>query len=289
MPRLKGLVGLISGAGRGIGAACARAMAEQGARMIVTDLNEAAARACAAAIGPTAVSMRLDVRHEADWERVVQATLAEFGALHVMVNNAGVTGFDASVDPTIPVGPQDPEHATLETWRAVHATNLDGVFLGCKHAIRAMRANTPRGELGLRGSIINISSRSGVVGIPRAVAYASSKAAVRNHSKSVALYCAEERLGIRCNSVHPGAILTPMWEPMLGDARDESARRAAIAEIASDVPLRTMGRPEDVANLVVYLASDESADVTGAEFTIDGGILAGSAAVPKVNSGGAEA
>lgn len=187
MPRLKGLVGLISGAGRGIGAACARAMAEQGARMIVTDLNEAAARACAAAIGPTAVSMRLDVRQEADWERVVQATLAEFGALHVMVNNAEVTGFDAAVDPTIPVGPQDPEHATLETWRAVHATNLDGVFLGCKHAIRAMRANTPRGELGLRGSVINISSRSGVVGIPRAVAYASSKAAVRNHSKSVAL------------------------------------------------------------------------------------------------------
>ena len=182
-------------------------------------------------------------------------------------NNAGITGFFP------PLGPQDPEHATLESWRAVHATNLDGVFLGCKHAIGAMKP--PRGG----GSIVNISSRSGQVGISGAAAYASSKAGVRNHTKSVALYSAESGYNIRCNSIHPGAILTPMWEPMLGDSAE--SRAAAIAKIGADVPLGRMGTADDVAMMALYLASDESAYVTGAEFVIDGGILAGSMATPR--------
>jgi NAD(P)-dependent dehydrogenase (short-subunit alcohol dehydrogenase family) len=125
------------------------------------------------------------------------------------------------------------------------------------------------------GSIINISSRSGMVGIPQATAYASSKAAIRNHTKSVALYCAEQGLNIRCNSIHPAAILTPMWEPMLGDGEDREAR---MASFVADTPARRFGQPEEVAALAVLLASDEARYITGTEMTIDGGLLAGSAA-----------
>jgi NAD(P)-dependent dehydrogenase (short-subunit alcohol dehydrogenase family) len=192
---------------------------------------------------------------------------AEQGGLDVVVNNAGITGFERSS------GPHDPENARLEDWRAVHRTNLDGVFLGCKHAIRAMRT---RGG----GSIINISSRSGLVGIPGAAAYASSKAAVRNHTKTVALYCAGQGLGIRCNSIHPAAILTPMWEPLLGSGAERAARMASFVR---DTPLRRFGEPEEVAAIAVMLASDEAAYMTGAELTIDGGILAGSAAAPAAD------
>lgn len=130
------------------------------------------------------------------------------------------------------------------------------------------------------GSIINISSRSGVVGIPAAAAYASSKAAVRNHTKTVALYCAEQGLKIRCNAILPAAVLTPMWEPLLGDGLDREARMAAFVE---DTPLRRFGSPAEVAALAVMLASDEATYMTGAELHIDGGILAGAAAVPKAS------
>jgi NAD(P)-dependent dehydrogenase (short-subunit alcohol dehydrogenase family) len=131
------------------------------------------------------------------------------------------------------------------------------------------------------GSIVNISSRAGIVGIPRMVAYAASKAAVRNHTKSVALYCAEMRYNIRCNSIHPGAILTPMWDPMFGEGEQ---REQMIREISSQVPLGRMGTPLDVANAALYFASDESAYVTGSELHIDGGILAGSEASPSDRS-----
>lgn len=164
----------------------------------------------------------------------------------------------------------DPEHATLHDWHAVLATNFDGVFPGCQHAIHAMR---PAGT----GSIVNISSRSGLVGIPLAAAYAASKAAVRNHSKFVALYCAPQGLRIRCNAVHLVAILTPMWDAMLGEGAERAARQAALVR---DTLLRPFGTPEEVAQLVVYLASDASSYTTGAEFVLDGGLLAGSAAAP---------
>ncbi len=165
----------------------------------------------------------------------------------------------------------NPEHASLEDWRAVHRVNLDGTFLGCRYAIGAMR------EAGA-GSIINMSSRSGMVGIPAAAAYASSKAAIRNHTKSVALWCAQEGLAVRCNSIHPAAVLTPMWEPMLGNGADRDER---MASFVADTPLRRFGQPEEVAAVAVLLASDEAAYMTGSEVTIDGGILAGSAASPS--------
>jgi NAD(P)-dependent dehydrogenase (short-subunit alcohol dehydrogenase family) len=210
------------------------------------------------------------VRDETAWAAALDDVVAAHGRLDVLVNNAGVTGFEDGVEAGVVA--HDPEHATLDAWRAVHATNLDGVFLGCRAALRAMRAHPPAGA---GGSIVNLSSRSGLVGIPRAAAYASSKAAVRNHTKSVALYCAEEGLRVRCNSVHPAAVLTPMWDAMLGPEGPE--REMRMAAFVSDTPLRRFGTPEEVAALVVYLASDESAYTTGAEFVLDGGLLAGGA------------
>jgi len=157
------------------------------------------------------------------------------------------------------------EHAALEDWQRVHRTNTDGTFLGCRYAIRAIR------KAGA-GSIINISSG--------AAAYAASKAAIRNHSKTVALYCAQQGLNIRCNSIHPAAILTPMWEPMLGDGPDREAR---MASFVADTPMKRFGTADEVAAIALLLASDEAAYMTGAELTVDGGLLAGSAAPPGRN------
>jgi NAD(P)-dependent dehydrogenase (short-subunit alcohol dehydrogenase family) len=261
MSRLNDKTCVITGGGRGIGAAIARAFAREGATVVVTDKDEGRAAHVAREIGGQ--HMRLDVASEADWT----ALAAGWPACDVLVNNAGITGFEEAMRP------HDPEHASLADWRAVHAVNLDGTFLGCRYAIGAMRATGS-------GSIINISSRSGLVGIPAAVAYASSKAAVRNHTKSVALYCAEQGLNIRCNSIHPAAILTPMWEPMLGDGPDREARMAAFV---ADTPMRRFGTVEEVASIALLLASDEAAYMTGTELTVDGGLLAGSAAAPNTN------
>ena len=258
MPRLSNKTCVITGAARGIGRAIAEAFRAEGAIVIATDQDEAAGAAMAAETGCRFV--RLDVRREEEWAALAR----DVPAADVVVNNAGITGFEAGVVA------HDPEHASLGAWREVHQVNLDGTFLGCRYAIGAMKA---RGT----GSIINISSRSGLVGIPLAAAYASSKAAVRNHTKTVALYCAQQGWAIRCNSIHPAAILTPMWEPMLGTGPDREARMAALV---ADTPLKRFGRPEEVAALAVLLASDEPAYMTGAELTIDGGLLAGSAASP---------
>lgn len=263
MPRLQDKIAIVTGAARGIGLGIARAFAAEGAAVVLTDIRDGSAEA--GAIGPRAAFRSLDVRSEHDWREVVGGVLAEHGRLDVLVNNAGITGFEDGF------ARHDPEHLELGAWRSVIETNLEGVVLGCKHAIRAMRAAG-------RGSIVNISSRSGVVGIPRAAAYAASKAAVRHHTKSVALYCAEEGLAIRCNSIQPAAILTPMWDAVLGDGEQ---RAENLARFAASAPLNRFGTVEEVAAVAVYLASDESAFTTGAEINIDGGMLAGSAEPPR--------
>ncbi|MGC5778596.1 SDR family oxidoreductase [Methylobacterium sp. NFXW15] len=258
MQKLKNKTCVVTGAARGIGRAIAARFHDEGASVIVTDIDEATGSATAAKIGCR--FERLDVREEADWSRLTSVV----PVADVVVNNAGVTGFEAGLVH------HDPEHASLADWREVHRVNLDGTFLGCRYAIGAMKgAGT--------GSIINISSRSGLVGIPGAAAYASSKAAIRNHSKTVALYCAQRGWRIRCNSIHPAAILTPIWESMLGDGPDRDARMQALV---ADTPLKRFGLPEEVAAIAAMLASDEATYVTGTEVNIDGGLLAGSAASP---------
>jgi NAD(P)-dependent dehydrogenase (short-subunit alcohol dehydrogenase family) len=263
MGRLEDKITLVTGAARGIGEGIARAFAREGARVWVTDIDEEGGRALAEDLGPGHRFAKLDVAVERDWT-VIDELIAAEGRLDVLVNNAGITGFEHGP------GPHDPERASLEEWRLVHRVNLDGTFLGCRAAIRAMRPQR-------RGSIINISSRSGLVGIPGAAAYASSKAAIRNHSKSVALWCGAEGMEIRCNSVHPAAIMTPMWDALLGTGPDRAEKMAAFIK---DTPLRRFGTVEEVAGLVVFLASDEAPYITGSEFDIDGGLLAGSAASP---------
>ncbi|NVN43342.1 SDR family oxidoreductase [Asaia siamensis] len=256
--RLSNKTAVITGAARGIGLAIARHFRDEGCNVILTDIDTENGQREAEALSCRFLS--LDVRSENAWE-----ALASFcPSPDIVVNNAGITGFENCVVA------HDPEHATLADWHAVHRTNLDGTFLGCRYALRGMG---PRGT----GSIINISSRSGLVGIPGAAAYASSKAAIRNHTKSVALYAAQKGWAIRCNSIHPAAILTPMWEAMLGDGPDREARMKALV---ADTPLKRFDTVDEVAAICVMLASDEATYITGSEFSIDGGLLAGSAAVP---------
>lgn len=258
MSELKGARCVVTGGARGIGEAICAAFHRAGGEVVLTDIDAERGRKAASAIGCEFAP--LDVRCEADWEALAE----RLPCADVVVNNAGITGFEG--EPAA----HDPEHATLANWRAVHAVNTDGTFLGCRYALRAMRA---RGD----GSIINISSRSGLVGIPGAAAYAASKAAIRNHTKSVALYAAQAGWRVRCNSIHPAAVLTPMWEPMLGEGPEREANMAALV---ADTPLRRFGTVEEVAALALYLASEESGYMTGAELTLDGGLLAGSAASP---------
>ncbi|OAO01222.1 short-chain dehydrogenase [Sphingomonadales bacterium EhC05] len=258
MHRLSEKFCVITGAARGIGKAIAQAFVEEGATVLLTDCDDETLLATGTALN--CATFHLDVQNEADW-----AALAELHpTADIVVNNAGITGFEAGMVP------HDPENVALEDWRAVHRVNLDGTFLGCRYAIRAMKE---KGE----GAIINISSRSGMVGIAGAAAYASSKAAIRNHSKTVALYCAQQGWKIRCNSIHPSAIMTPMWEPMLGEG---AQREKSMAAMVRDTPLRRFGEASEVAAAAVLLASDEATYMTGTEITIDGGILAGSAAAP---------
>ena len=226
--------------------------------MIAADIDEEKLETLARE-APAIVPRRLDVRREDDWDALA-ASLADDG-LDVLVNNAGIIGVVAS---------QDPERCSLELLRAVMATNLEGVVLGCRTAIRCMQA---RG-----GAIVNVASRSGMVGIPYAVAYAASKAAVLNHTRSVALYCASEGLPIRCNAVAPAAVDTPMWDAMLGVGE---GRAAAMREVARETPLRRFASAQEVVAAIAFLAAPEASYVTGETLVVDGGLLAGSAASPR--------
>ena len=264
MGRVENKIALITGGSRGIGAATAKLLSEQGATVIITDILDEQGEQLAKNL-KKAEYHHLDVTLEQDFKKVFAIIKNKYGKLDILFNNAGITGFAQGL------GAQDPEKASLDDWHYVHKVNLDGVYLGCKYGIELMKEHG--------GSIINMSSRSGMVGIPGAAAYASSKAGVRNHTKTVALYCAENNYNIRCNSLHPGAIYTPMWEPMLGE--NEEQRKAGKEMIAKDIPLGHMGDSIDVAYAVLYLGSDESKYITGIELTIDGGILAGSSARPK--------
>lgn len=252
MGRLEGKTALVTGAASGIGLQTSIRLAEEGARVMMTDINLEEGRQQAEKLGANATFLKLDITEEEEWISVLGETVKRFDRLDILVNSAGMVLI------------ADVEQITLEDWRKVHAVNLDGTFLGCKHGVRVMK------EFGA-GSIINLSSVSGMIGGFNLAAYNSSKGAVRMLTKSVALHCARAGYGIRCNSIHPTFIETPMLESMIRDSPDpEKARQTLVRQ----VPLRRIGKPDDVANMIVYLASDESTFVTGTEMVIDGGVIA---------------
>jgi NAD(P)-dependent dehydrogenase (short-subunit alcohol dehydrogenase family) len=263
MKRLENKICLITGAASGIGKAIAERFTNEGATVYISDINDAKGKEF-----PNYI--HLDVSKEEEWINAMKEIEEKSGRLDILVNNAGVIGFERAE-----WGPQDPENASLESWKLVHAINTDGTFLGCKHAIGLMKKTSASGG---GGSIVNMSSRSGMVGVPGTAAYASSKAAIRNHTKSVALYCAAQKYNIRCNSLHPAAILTPMWDIMLGEGEK---RVQGIKDLSAGIPLGKLGTPEDIANAALFLASDESSYMTGAEIVLDGGILAGTTTSPR--------
>jgi 3(or 17)beta-hydroxysteroid dehydrogenase len=251
MNRLEGRVVLITGGASGIGAATAQLMAGEGARVVVADRNAEGARAVARSLAGALATM-LDVTDETSWEAACAEVLERFGALHVLVNSAGI-----SVPATV-------EEATLEHWRETMAINADGVFLGCKHGVRAIARSGG-------GSIVNVASTLGARPGAAYVAYSASKAAVLAVTRSTALHCAAQKYGIRCNAVLPGATHTPMVDTYLNNAPDPAA---LMAQFEAVHPLGRIGRPEDIARAILYLASDEADWVTGVALPVDGGYLA---------------
>jgi 3(or 17)beta-hydroxysteroid dehydrogenase len=240
MPRLKDKVVLVTGAAGAIGAAIAQAIDAEGGAAITSDLG-----------GRGAVRHALDVTAESDWMRVTSAIAEANGRLDGLVNAAGVVTIGTVED------------TDFASWRRVMAINLDGTFLACKYALPLLKR--------AGGSIVNISSVSGLVGGHNLAAYNASKGGVRLLSKSVALHGARLKPPVRCNSVHPAFIEGPMAEGMIAQFRDPARARE---KLAASVPLGRFGAPAEVAELCVYLLSDESAFVTGAEFVLDGGLTA---------------
>ena len=253
MPRLAGKIAIVTGGASGLGAGTVRRFAEEGAEVVLTDVREDAAREQAKRLGVSALAH--DVASESAWEATIAEVLARHGRLDIVVNNAGIFT-SRPVDET-----------PLEEWQRVLDVNLTGVFLGCKHAVRAMKAN-PGGP---GGSIINMSSVVGLRGQRGGASYSSSKGGVRLLTKTVAVETA--RLGIRCNSIHPGIIETPILDPLFAAAPDADAMRKGLART---IPVGEMGdAARDIGNMAVYLASDESVHVTGAEMVVDGGMTIG--------------
>ena len=250
--RVAGKVALVTGASSGLGEAIARLLAEEGARVMVCDIDVEGGRRVAAAIdaaGGRALFHAIDVSSESAWDDAMAAVAEQFGGLDICVNNAGIG----------PYGDMDMDFAL---WRKVMAINLDGVFLGTRGAIRLIAAG------GRKGSVVNISSTMAYVADYATAAYSASKGGVRSLTKAAALHCAAKKLPIRVNSVHPGMCLTPMVETAL--ERDPAFRDEQIARH----PVGHLGDPRDVAYGVLYLASDEASFSTGTELVIDGGYLA---------------
>ncbi len=268
MGRVSGKVALVTGAASGIGRGAAIALAAEGAKVVVTDVDEAGLKETAELIrkaGGTASTHKQDVTNEARWQEIVAAIKSEFGGLHILVNNAGIA-IGASIF--------EMSHAD---WSRQQAINVDGVFFGVKHGIPLIAASGG-------GSVVNISSVAGLQGAPGLAGYCATKGAVRLFTKAVALECAQAQMNVRVNSVHPGIIDTAIWQKMTPDGTASVASSVLpIADganaidpnaIAVATPLGYAGLPSDIAAGIVFLASDESRYMTGTELVIDGGMTA---------------
>jgi 3(or 17)beta-hydroxysteroid dehydrogenase len=243
MQRVEGKVCIITGAASGIGREDAMLLAREGAKVVLTDLNEEAGRQVAAEISANALFIRHDIANESDWQHVVKTTVEHFGRLDVLVNNAAILALGSIED------------TTLELWQKVQKINGDGYFLGCKYAIQAMK------ETG-GGSIINMSSVAALGAMPMFCAYSASKGAVAAMTRSIALHCKQQGYRIRCNSVHPDGVNTPMTQALAGG-------QAIPQEALDQDPMNRMAAPRDIANVVLFLAADESRFVNGAEIRVD--------------------
>jgi NAD(P)-dependent dehydrogenase (short-subunit alcohol dehydrogenase family) len=256
--RVAGKMALVTGAAQGLGAAHSTLMAKEGARVLCTDINGDGAKETAAAINAafgagTAFGMQHDVTDPGAWEAAVDAARQEIGGLNVLVNNAGI-GVPGNI-----------EECDFDDWQRCFSINVDSIFHGCQKALPLMREHAP-------GSIINISSIAGLIASDTMPAYNASKAAVWMLSKSIALHCAKKHMQIRCNSVHPTFVDTPILD---GTAKSAGLDKDILLEkLARQIPLKFVGEPNDIANAVLYLASDESRFMTGAELKLDGGISA---------------
>jgi 3(or 17)beta-hydroxysteroid dehydrogenase len=250
MSRVADKVVLVTGAASGIGRSTAKLLAAEGATVIVSDIDRAGGLETVQQIGGKARFEEHDTAQEADWKRIVDGILEREGKLNGLVNNAGIAGpFPATF-----------ETETVEQWQKILSVNVQGVFLGCKHSVPALRQSGG-------GSIVNTSSLAAFLGTPDLSAYGASKGAVRQFTKTVAMDCARKGYKVRCNSVHPGIIMTPMGQGILPDEKKRERMRKHI-------PLGEFGAPEDIAYGILYLISDESRFVTGTELVIDGGMNA---------------
>lgn len=258
MGKLDGRVALITGGARGLGAAAARALAGEGAKVVVSDIGDGTETA--KAIGGAYV--KHDVTLEADWAKAIAFTKKTFGGLDILVNNAGVFWVR-------PIA-----MTSLEAFKQMQAVNVDGVFLGLKYGIPAIAERAQKWEGG--GSIVNLSSVSGLIGSANTVAYNASKGAVRLMTKGAAIECAEQQLKIRVNSVHPGIIDTPMMDGAIDEISKRTGKdvEAERARMAKRHPMGRIGKDTDVANAILFLASDASAFMTGSELVVDGGMTA---------------
>jgi 3(or 17)beta-hydroxysteroid dehydrogenase len=259
MTRLRDKVAIVTGGASGLGAATARRLAAEGATVIITDIQDDVGRRLSEELDCDFINH--DVTDEAQWERLIAKAEQLYGALHILVNNAGVEGA---------LDLNNPENTQLSDWRTVHRVNVDGVFLGCRAAIPAMRRAGG-------GAIVNMSSIAAQVAEPEFIAYGASKAAVHHLTRSVALHCAKDGSKIRCNSVHPATILTPMLYRFISTnakTRGISVDQV-ICELRSAIPQGEFPEPDDVANAVLFLASDDARHITGLAMTVDGGYTAG--------------
>lgn len=255
--RMAGKKVFVTGGAQGLGAAIATAVAAHGGKVAVADINAAGAEKTAAEINAahgagTASAYALDVTNEEQWIAALEAANTAMGGISGLVNNAGIAGDKGGV-----------EELDFTTFKRIMSVNVDSVFLGAKYAIKYLAANQP-------GSIVNISSIAGIIASWNTPAYNASKAAVLHLSKNIALYCAKKKLDVRSNSIHPTFINTPILDPIRGMFGKEEAE----AKLGRQVPLGRIGQPEDIALAAIYLLSDESRFVTGAELKVDGGISA---------------